>query len=172
MKKSDLKVGMLVEYRNGLKRMVMPYGLVDCDGMICYYLNHYREDLIAKRDFGLGYDIVKVYDIHDYSFDFKCRERELLWERNEQLHNFKIGDKVKMIKEAEDFIDAKVGKVYIVSEENQNEYGILGDTGCKQWFFKNNENAGLFEKVEEIEITLDEIAACFNVDVSQLKIKK
>jgi hypothetical protein len=84
MKKSDLKVGMLVEYRDGQRRMIMPYGLVDQTGIKCHTLESYYEDLKHAFDDKV-LDIVKVYDVLLEGFDFECRHRKLLWERKETV---------------------------------------------------------------------------------------
>lgn len=81
MKKEDLKIGYLVEYRNGYKRIVMPYGLVNENGDTRNYFSNYDDELIS---FGFNrYDIIKVYDIYEYDFDWKCNHRKLLWQRKE-----------------------------------------------------------------------------------------
>ena len=65
MKKSDLRLCDIVEYRNGEKRMV---GKVDGEGRILFSrsegwdnLSHYQEDLMCIFDDIPGLDIMKVY---------------------------------------------------------------------------------------------------------------
>ena len=83
MKKSDLKAGMLVEYRCGERRMFMPYGLVKESGLVARYSCKYNDDLIDIDGIN-DLDIMKVYDVFEDSFDFECENRELLWERKEK----------------------------------------------------------------------------------------
>lgn len=86
IKKEDLKVGYVVETRNGELNIVMPYKdgtcIVDEDG---YWLGleSYNENL-AMGDKAL--DIVKVYGLSIYpgnSASASTKFRELLWERKE-----------------------------------------------------------------------------------------
>ena len=83
MKKSDLKSGMLVEYRNGYKRMIMSHNLVDENGRIVSNLSVYNEELCSIGYLGKELDIMKVYDVYKGGFDFECKHRNLLWERKE-----------------------------------------------------------------------------------------
>lgn len=57
MKKSDLKSGMVVEYRKGDKRLVVNNDLISDDGH--YTLTAYNDDLKDKTSSNL--DIIKVY---------------------------------------------------------------------------------------------------------------
>lgn len=90
MKKSDLKVGYVVEYRNGYFRMIFPTYNGDlvlkpaADSTYCS-LSEYDDDLIFWGASGHGLDIVRVYGYGD-----ECSAsyasyigRKLLWERKE-----------------------------------------------------------------------------------------
>ena len=88
MKKQDLKVGYLVETRDGTLSMVMPSQkgivLIRRNG---YHrqLNLYNEDLTYKL-FNKAKDMVKVWGYSHYSnkvLEFDITDRELLWERKE-----------------------------------------------------------------------------------------
>ena len=89
MKKEDLKVGYLVETRDGTLRMVMPSQkeivLIRSNGYHRQF-NFYNEDLTNCDSFNKANDIVKVWGYSHYSnkvLEFDITDRELLWERKE-----------------------------------------------------------------------------------------
>lgn len=104
--KSDLKNRMVVEYRNGYRRMVVGDRLMGISGSGC--LNTFDEDLTTKsqgpstRDF----DIVKVYNqigtLDEIKIINSCNK---IWERSEVKEvtmsevEEKFGCKVKIVKE-------------------------------------------------------------------------
>lgn len=75
MKKSDLKTGMVVEYRNGFLRLVVDTKLVDETGAGQNDLLFFNDDLTDKGGSEGKLDIVAVYNSFDKS---KC-----LWRRKE-----------------------------------------------------------------------------------------
>ena len=90
--KSDLKTGMVVEYRNGSRRIVFrDYQGTGKDLLIgdrWASLNDYPEDLADDDDGDRDYDIVKVYNAKDFCatlrlLDKKCCDYEVVWERKE-----------------------------------------------------------------------------------------
>lgn len=102
-KKSDLKDGMVVEYKYGQKRLVAGSILIGTYGYNELY--YYNEDLCTDTD---ETTIYKVYDTVSSLKDFDKKELKLLWER-----------KPKVIKEVtiED-IEKKFGcKVKIVGDK-------------------------------------------------------
>lgn len=89
--KSDLKTGMVVEYRNGSRRLVLrDYQGTGEDILIgsgWRSLNDYTEDL-ADSDDDKDYDIMKVYVAINYCdtlylLDSKCCKCRVVWERKE-----------------------------------------------------------------------------------------
>src|SRR5690606_23857980 len=81
MKKSDLKSGMIVEYRDGIKRLVVNNDLIG-DGYLS--LSYYNDDL--KHDEYSDLDIIKVYRykrVRSFSYLLKDNNLELIWERKE-----------------------------------------------------------------------------------------
>ena len=88
------------------------------------------------------------------------------------VHDFEVGDLVKMVEPAESFIEATVGKTYKITDALDYSYGIRGDNGNLQYFTKGDYKFGKFIKIEKVELTLDEIAEKFSIPVEQLKIKK
>jgi hypothetical protein len=97
--KSDLKDGMVVEYRNGDRFLVVRDHLLSKD--YCVNMNDLGDDL--KDIYGFQEDdIVKVYDA-DYTYVdefeelFDTSNLKLLWEREKKpTHKYKVGDKVKV----------------------------------------------------------------------------
>ncbi len=90
MKKEDLKVGYLVETRDGKKYMVMPNkigNLLLAENKNYFYTKHVKNDLtcVDKRNENL--DIMKVWGHSCFAtrvFEFDTDSRELLWERKEK----------------------------------------------------------------------------------------
>lgn len=87
----DLKVGYLVELRDGSGNMVMEAteGKVLIEEYNGYYLelNAYNNNL--NYDGNSDYDIIKVYGFSKYkskALKFNTEDRELLWERKEILN--------------------------------------------------------------------------------------
>lgn len=90
--KNDLKLGYLVQLRNGKMKMVMPKEcniiLTDLDGD-WHSLLSYREDLLYEEclDRKMEYDIMKIFGHSIYAthvFDLTGGYRPLLWERKEK----------------------------------------------------------------------------------------
>lgn len=92
--KSDLKVGQIVELRNGSKRMVMPKAgtsMLVFIGENGQYgeSDNYSSDLKSYND--VLYDIVKVFSCSDYSskvLSFDCTDygsRKVLFERQAEV---------------------------------------------------------------------------------------
>jgi uncharacterized protein YodC (DUF2158 family) len=97
--KADLKDGMVIEYRNGDRFLVVRDHLLSKD--YCDNMNDLGDDL--KDIYGFQEDdIVKVYDA-DYTYVdefeelFDISNLTLIWERKEgPTHKYKVGDKVKV----------------------------------------------------------------------------
>lgn len=80
--KEDLKDGMVVQYRNGDKRMVINEALIGEDG---YTYKYYFQEDLTHRDLK-SLNIVGVYKTQNYSNfgDMLSDDNlELIWERNE-----------------------------------------------------------------------------------------
>lgn len=90
MKKSDLKPGYVVQYRNGYLRMVAESvgGMVLCNdkGIACNYLKRYEDNLVCTDESEKNFDIVKVYGFGDIRFACKAtvESRTLLWKREDE----------------------------------------------------------------------------------------
>lgn len=80
--KADLKDGMVVEYRNGKRRLVLNNRLVGKDGY--YELNMYTEDMkdkeCSERDIMRVFKIVIITTLNRI---FHIENLELIWERTE-----------------------------------------------------------------------------------------
>lgn len=82
MCKKDLKNRMVVEYRNGQRRMVMDDDLM---GKELYLELHNLDDDLLMKNGDSSLDIVKVYKSRSHWFDdmFNDYYLELIWERKE-----------------------------------------------------------------------------------------
>lgn len=99
--KADLKNRMVVEYRNGLLRLVVGDTLIGKGGYIP--LGAYNENLIIEAG-SAGFDIVKIYDIiSNLDYLENIETLDLLWERAEVKEvtmaevEEKFGCKVKIV---------------------------------------------------------------------------
>jgi len=73
---------MVVEYRDGIKRLVVNNDLIGDDGHLS--LSNYNDDL--KHDEYSDLDIIKVYRykrVRSFSYLLKDNNLELIWERKE-----------------------------------------------------------------------------------------
>lgn len=101
MKKSDLKDGMVVEYRNGLRRLVLGDKLLGEQGNA--NIEEYDEDLKNKHfDGESAIDIVKVYTVEsslcvDLGSLFLNRSLNLIWERAKEIDWAKVPFGTKVI---------------------------------------------------------------------------
>ncbi len=80
--KSDLKDGMVVEYRNGKRRLVLNNYMIGKDGY--YTLDHYKENM-KDKEFSDN-DIMRVFTISSVTtLDriFHIENLNLIWERKE-----------------------------------------------------------------------------------------
>lgn len=121
MKKSDLKSGMVVEYRDGRKRLVVNDDLIGDDGSLS--LTYYNDDLkdneysVLDSDF----DIIKVYrykDNRSLSYLLKDDNLELIWERKDnKLTN-------KELKSTKDLIENIINSMIMLTFEIYTEYII------------------------------------------------
>lgn len=153
MKKSELKNGMVVEWRDGTRLMVLNGNLIgkNCrDG-----LEYYNEDL--TNNYGYEYmDISKVYNINsdksvlwnDELFEFKNSFLELIWEREDLTKKeYKIGDERFIIKPngITYLSNEKEGDIFIESLEDDEEYIC----------FKQRELPSVIEALTEINNTIN-----------------
>lgn len=107
MKKSDLKVGYLVKFRNGAIKMVMPTtGQVVFVGEEGAWIGSNEYDNNLKCLAGSDYDIIKVWGYTDYACDsikFDEDSREILLEEKREMTISEIekelGYPIKIIKE-------------------------------------------------------------------------
>ncbi|MDK0668757.1 hypothetical protein P5F12_13290 [Clostridium perfringens] len=101
MKKSDLENGMIVQYREGILRMVIEECLVGLDGHNT--LESYDEDLISEGKFS-QLDIVRVFVPKEYDNSnlntmdsyFELENLDLIWERSGTQESFKKWEKVQV----------------------------------------------------------------------------
>lgn len=101
-KKSDLKNRMVVEYRNGYRRMVCDNRLMGLNGSGS--LHSYNNDLTCNEGGGSDFDIVKVF-VKISQFNELELNLFIVWERSEVKEvtmsevEEKFGCKVKIVKE-------------------------------------------------------------------------
>ena len=91
MTKDELKVGMLVQHRDGTMSMIMPTSsiknpvvFIAADGIWSQFIS-YDDNLLYE--YGKYRDIVKIWGLSEYAhkvFSFTTDTRELLWEREEK----------------------------------------------------------------------------------------
>lgn len=107
--KADLKDGMIVEYRDGRRRLVLNNRLIGKDGY--YELNWYSEDMKDKES--SNRDIMRIFKIAiNTVLDriFHIENLDLIWERKEikfmtveemrmKLEEF-IGEKIEVVKDS------------------------------------------------------------------------
>lgn len=80
--KSDLKDGMVVEYRNGKRRLVLNNFLIGIDGY--FDLSNYSENLKDKNS--SDRDVVGVFKVNivtNLDYIFRTENLELIWKRTE-----------------------------------------------------------------------------------------
>ena len=79
--KSDLKDGMVIEYRDGDRRIVLNNKFVWRRGYLDF--EDFNDDFVSK---GGSYEIVKVYISSATSLDDWCKDHylKLIWERKEE----------------------------------------------------------------------------------------
>lgn len=83
MTKNDLKDGMVVELRNGGKRLILYTKLLSFNGYDNIdNISSYTEDLKHKKY--NDYDIVKIYKGQAYLIDEIFKNASLIWEREEK----------------------------------------------------------------------------------------
>ena len=113
MKRNELEVGYLIEFRNGERKIVMPCDDPDYPIVLTNqygewsYLGVYTDSLlstIAKK-----FDIVKVFGfskLTSQALSFNTNHRELIWERKEkrkmtvaEIENI-LGYEVEIVRES------------------------------------------------------------------------
>lgn len=79
--KADLKDGMVIEYRDGDRRIVLNNKFVWRSGYLDF--ENFNDDFVLK---GGSYEIVKIYVSSATNLDDWCNDRflELIWERKEE----------------------------------------------------------------------------------------
>lgn len=87
--KSDLKDGMVIEYRNGNRFFVFGYKLLNSDNF--EFINDIADDLTDKKYKNKEFDIMKVYkvkieNLRKLSDILKHENLELIWEHIEVKH--------------------------------------------------------------------------------------
>lgn len=109
--KSDLKDGMVLEYRNGSREMVFGSRSIDMNGW--HNLEQYSESLTDERYHFPNHNIDKVYKvnnntIHNFKDVFKDEYLELIWEREPDYKEMtveeiekELGYKIKVIADKE-----------------------------------------------------------------------
>lgn len=83
--KADLRDGMVVEYRDGKRRLVLNNFLIGIDGY--FDLSNYSENLKDKNS--SDRDVVGVFKVNivtNLDYIFRTENLELIWERTETKH--------------------------------------------------------------------------------------
>lgn len=153
--KADLKDGMVVEYCNGKRRLVLNNHLIGKDGY--YELNKYTEDMKDKES--SERDIMRVFKndiITTLDRIFHIENLELIWERNEtksmtteemrkKLEEL-TGEKIEVEPSREEMI-GKI-KLYCTGQSDCTECILSGMCKrCNYWKFKDSKLKQCYEKV-------------------------
>lgn len=159
----DLKVGYLVELRDGRLRMVMEStnGKVLIDEYDGFYLKlEDYSDNFKDENGDSQYDIIKVYGFDEFAYktlDFNTEDRELLWERKEILNGKEkeyltsfikpFRDRVKYIAKYYD----EYANDYFISIEYENDLDINFPYFAGKEMYKNMETNKKYT-LEELEL--------------------
>lgn len=97
MKKSDLKSGMVIEWKEGYKFLIVGQSAIGRNGK--HSLSTYTEDL--KDNLGsVSYDIVKVYTTNNENINlnniFDENYLDLIWEREREIDWSKVPEWTKV----------------------------------------------------------------------------
>lgn len=114
--KADLKNGMVIEYSNGKRRLVLNNYLIGKDGY--YELSQYRENMKDKED--SDRDIMRVFTISIVTtLDriFHIENLNLIWERKET--------KKMTVEEMKNKLEELTGEKIEVELSNEEKYGKI-----------------------------------------------
>lgn len=174
--KSDLKDGMVVEYRDGRKALYINDSFISGQGQMP--LSSYGDHLLRRRDAfavmllgkdGHPYDIVKVYKTDACTLSCLTDDKylELIWERKEEKKaepKYKVGDRVKV---RDDLTQNQPygpisctskhyklkGQVVTITRADSDFTYLLKDDSLKLWWSED-----MFEGVVDYEeMTVEEI---------------
>lgn len=156
--KADLKDGMVVEYSNGKRRLVLNNHLIGKDGY--YELNRYMEDMKDKES--SERDIMRVFKIAIITtLDriFHIENLDLIWERKEPKRTTAeemrkkleelTGEKIEIEPTREEMI----GKLGLYCAETVCAKCVLSEmsSGCNYCKFDSEKLKQYYEKVMEDE---------------------
>ena len=167
--KADLKDGMVVEYRDGKRRLVVADMLIGKDGFLT--LNSYSEEL--KNNNSDKYTIVKTYKIsgaRTFAYVLNDNNLELIWERTETKHmtveemRVKLeeltGEKIEIEPSREEMLE-KI-KEYccgrtcrnccIFADCEKQDCSKLDGDKLKQCYEKVMEDGNIFDNAELLEV--------------------
>ena len=154
--KADLKDGMVVEYSNGKRRLVLNNHLIGKDGY--YELNRYMEDMKDKES--SERDIMRVFKIAIITtLDriFHIENLDLIWERKEPKRTTAeemrkkleelTGEKIEIEPTREEMI----GKLELYCAETVCTKCVLSEmsSGCNYCKFDSEKLKQYYEKVME-----------------------
>ena len=114
--KSDLKDGMVVEYGNGKRRLVLNNYMIGKDGY--YTLDHYKENM-KDKEFSDN-DIMRVFTMSSVTtLDriFHIENLNLIWERKET--------KKMTVEEMQNKLEELTGEKIEVELSNEKKYGKI-----------------------------------------------
>ena len=153
--KADLKDGMVIEYANGKRRLVLNDFIVGKDGY--YYLSYYSENLKDKNS--SDRDIVRVFKINivtTLDYIFRTENLELIWERTESKKmtteemRQKLEDLTGENIEVEPSKEEMIGKIklYCTGQSDCTECILSGMCErCNYWKFEDSKLKQCYEKV-------------------------
>lgn len=135
-RKSDLKDGDIVTYRNGDKRIIAGKKLINSKGVVMHKLNYFTENL-KNSEGTIELDIVKVERATSYKTVFE--RKEILDETEKRYLRDVIGPFRNKVKCIYKFCDSKCGEYITI--ELKTEADMLFPYFEKGTMYKNMEVA-------------------------------
>ena len=156
--KADLKDGMVVEYRDGKRRLVLNNFLIGIDGY--FDLSNYSENLKDKNS--SDRDVVGVFKVNivtNLDYIFRTENLELIWERTESKKMTTEEMRQKLVEltgeniEVEPSREEMIGVIYKYCRKNKCSKCVIpsNEIGCNFANYSNDEVKKVYEKVMEDE---------------------
>lgn len=152
--KADLKDGMVVEYRDGKRRLVLNNFLIGKDGY--FDLSNYSENLKDKNS--SDRDVVGVFKVNivtNLDYIFRTENLELIWERTEskKMTTEEMRQKLEELTgekiEVEPSMEEMIGTIYKYCRKNKCSDCVLPKIGCNFANYSNDEAKKAYEEIME-----------------------
>ena len=152
--KADLRDGMVVEYRDGKRRLILNNFLIGIDGY--FDLSNYSENLKDKNS--SDRDVVGVFKVNivtNLDYIFRTENLELIWERTEtkSMTTEEMRKKLEELTgekiEVEPSMEEMIGTIYKYCRENKCSDCVLPKIGCNFANYSNDEAKKAYEEIME-----------------------